>query len=153
MFLPDDHVVDYVDAYLHDVLSHDDSRYVEGHCEECRICQVALEEARARFAAVQTLPPVGASEELIRATRKRIDEHRGPWITPKRVGWLAWKEDMKNRIGSDGRHIDDMVQLLLKLTYGGERFNPSYSSRLAGFKKYIRRTVSRKKRRSRATAY
>lgn len=89
MFQPEDHVVDHVDAYLHDVLSADDARYVERHCQECRVCGVALEEARRRLEAMQALPPVEAPDGLINRTWQRIDEYRPPWITPARVGWLT----------------------------------------------------------------
>ncbi len=72
MFSPGDHVVDHVDAYLHDALSHGEADYVHKHCQTCRVCQVALEEAQKRFDAMQSLPVVEASEQLIRATQRRI---------------------------------------------------------------------------------
>ena len=55
MLSPGDHVLEYVDAYLHDALARREARYVEQHCESCRICQVALYAApgvpRARIIA------------------------------------------------------------------------------------------------------
>ena len=89
MLSPGDHVLEYVDAYLHEALSRHEARYVEQHCESCRICQVALEEAQQRLEAMKSLPVVEASEELIQATRQRIDQYRPPWITPARAGGLV----------------------------------------------------------------
>ncbi len=71
-----DHVVEYVDAYLHDALSSRDARYVAQHVKTCRVCQVALEEAEVRLQAMQSLPVVEASEELILATERRIRQYR-----------------------------------------------------------------------------
>src|SRR5262245_19990614 len=70
-----DHVVTFVDDYLHDVLDDHDATYVEQHCEACRICKPALEDARKRFTALQTLPAVEPSQQLIQATLQRIDTH------------------------------------------------------------------------------
>jgi hypothetical protein len=70
-----DHVVAFVDDYLHDVLDPRDALYVEHHCEACRICKPALEEARKRLTALQTLPAVEPSQQLIQATLQRIDTH------------------------------------------------------------------------------
>src|SRR5262245_32409614 len=67
------HVLDYVDGYLHGALHGPEAAYVEQHCESCRICKVALEEARKRFAALETLPACEASEQLVQATLKNID--------------------------------------------------------------------------------
>jgi hypothetical protein len=70
-----DHVVAFVDDYLHDVLDGYDAAYVENHCEACRICKPALEDARKRLAALEMLPAVEPSQQLIGATLHRIDEH------------------------------------------------------------------------------
>ncbi len=86
MLKPDDHVLDYVDPYLHDVLSASEGALLERHCEACPICQVALEEGRKRLAAMQSVPVVEASERLIRATEERIAAHRQTRWTPRRVG-------------------------------------------------------------------
>src|SRR5438445_6493081 len=67
------HVVDCVDDYLHEALDPAEARYVEQHCESCRICKVALEEARKRFAALEAVPACEASEQLVQATLKNID--------------------------------------------------------------------------------
>jgi hypothetical protein len=60
---------------LHDVLDAPDAAYVEQHCEACRICKPALEDARKRIAALETLPAVEPSQQLIQATLRRIDVH------------------------------------------------------------------------------
>ena len=87
MLFPGDHVVEYVDAYLHDALPHHEAQYVDEHVKTCRVCRVALEEAQARLQAMQSLPVVEASEELIRATERRIHEYRPPIVTLARAGW------------------------------------------------------------------
>ena len=73
----DKHVLEYVDAYCHDVLSPADARAVAAHCESSAICRAALDEARKRQEIVQSLPPVEASEALIQSTLTRIGRHRG----------------------------------------------------------------------------
>jgi len=83
---PDNHVLEYVDAYLHDVLSPSDRGQVERHVESCRICQVALEEGRKRLTALQSLSVVEAPEELLRQTEMRIQAYRAPRWTAARIG-------------------------------------------------------------------
>ncbi len=61
----DDHVLEYVDPYLHDVLSPSSRKRVEEHCRLCPICNVALSEAQKRFDLMQSLPPIEAPESLI----------------------------------------------------------------------------------------
>ncbi len=84
MINPDNHVLEYVDAYVHDaLLSPRDREQVAAHCEACPICRVALEEARRRQEIVQSLPPIEAPEALIRAALERVDRHRvsrSKWI-------------------------------------------------------------------------
>jgi hypothetical protein len=75
MLKPNDHVLDYVDDYLHEVLSPADAMYVERHGEQCQICKVALEEARKRFAALENVPTSEASGHLIQATLAKITDH------------------------------------------------------------------------------
>src|SRR5215831_14890976 len=70
-----DHVVAFVDDYLHDALHSMDAAYVERHCDSCRICKPALEDARKRFAALETLPAIEPSEQVIKATLERIAAH------------------------------------------------------------------------------
>ncbi len=72
MLKKNNHVVDYVDDYLHEVLSDKDSDYVRQHCEECRICRTALDEARERMAAMQALPVSEVSPFLIEETLHKI---------------------------------------------------------------------------------
>jgi uncharacterized protein YfaS (alpha-2-macroglobulin family) len=68
-----DHVVAFVDDFLHEALESTDAAYVERHCDGCRICKLALDDARKRFAALETLPPIEPSEQLIQTTLSRID--------------------------------------------------------------------------------
>jgi hypothetical protein len=89
MLFPDDHVLNHVDAYLHEALSPDEAVYVERHCEDCRICQVALEEARKRFAAMQTLPAIEASQRLIRAAQRQIAVAPRLSPSPALIGGMA----------------------------------------------------------------
>lgn len=72
MLNANDHVLDWVDDYLHELLEPADSVRVERHCEQCRICQVGLEEAQKRFQAMQHVPASEASEDLIQATLYRV---------------------------------------------------------------------------------
>ena len=49
MIKPDDNILDYVDDYLHGLLSPEDAERVERYCETSRLGRVALAEARRRF--------------------------------------------------------------------------------------------------------
>jgi hypothetical protein len=69
-----DHVADYVDDYLHDLLDEDGAAHVARHCAECPACAAALEEARKRLTALQSLPPTEAPERLVRATVAAVRE-------------------------------------------------------------------------------
>ncbi len=89
MLRPDDHVLDFVDGYLHEALASRDRETVERHLQVCPICQVALEEARKRFAALQSVPVIEASDSLINATITRIAANREPRWTPARIGLAA----------------------------------------------------------------
>jgi hypothetical protein len=46
MITPDDNLLDYVDDYVHGLLSAEDAEIVERFCESSRLGQVALDEAR-----------------------------------------------------------------------------------------------------------
>ena len=81
------HVLQYVDALVHDALSPSDAKIAADHCHHCPICQTAREQAYKRMALLQTIPPVEASEALVRATEEKIVQYRARWITPARVGW------------------------------------------------------------------
>ncbi len=85
--IQDDHVLQYIDAYLHDVLDGETADRVEQHCRECPICSVALAEARKRLTALQALPVIEASERLIRQTRMRIARQRRILVHPVRFVW------------------------------------------------------------------
>src|SRR5262249_28174784 len=70
-----DHVVAFVDDYLHDALEVTDAAYVERHCDACAICKLALDAARKRFAALETLPAIEPSDRLVQETLQRIEIH------------------------------------------------------------------------------
>jgi type II secretory pathway pseudopilin PulG len=72
---PDNHVLDYVDPFLHDVLEPDVAARVERHCDICPICRVALDEARKRYLLLQTLPMLEAGDDLLERAERRIDAH------------------------------------------------------------------------------
>jgi uncharacterized protein YfaS (alpha-2-macroglobulin family) len=90
MLKPHSHVLEQVDAYLHDVLPVQDAEQVRAHCESCPICRVALEEARTRQQMFAALPPVEASEALIQTTLAQVEHYRAPRITWRRVVVLAY---------------------------------------------------------------
>jgi alpha-2-macroglobulin-like protein len=75
---PNDHILEYADAYLHDVLSPGEKRAVERHVKTCRICQTALEEAQKRYDALHAVPPVEAPERLVQETIHRLENYREP---------------------------------------------------------------------------
>ena len=75
MISPGQHVVDYVDDFLHGSLDAAAADYVEFHCAECKICRVAMDEAEQRHAALKSIPPVEASEELVQTTIERVEGH------------------------------------------------------------------------------
>jgi hypothetical protein len=79
MFQEHDHVIDYVDDYLHGALGEGDAAYLERHVEACPICKVALDEARKRQTAFTTLPACEAPERLIQATLQRISARERRW--------------------------------------------------------------------------
>ncbi|HZT79280.1 MAG TPA: alpha-2-macroglobulin family protein, partial [Gemmataceae bacterium] len=71
----DGHVHDYVDDYLHDLLSPEDADRVGHHCEGCASCRAALEQARRRQSVMESVPAVEAPQPLVHATLDRIDAH------------------------------------------------------------------------------
>jgi type II secretory pathway pseudopilin PulG len=89
MLNPSNHVLEYVDAYVHGALVAPDRERLEQHVEACRICQVALEEARKRLAALQSLSVVEAPESLLQRTEQRIREYREPRWTGPKIGLMA----------------------------------------------------------------
>ncbi len=79
------HVLEHVDAYLHDVLDSTSAERVAKHCEECSICAAALAEARKRQAAFEAVPPVEPSAQLLEATLVHIDR----FSRRRQVVWRA----------------------------------------------------------------
>ena len=63
-FQPEQHVVDHVDDFVHELLNAEDARHVESHCEQCVECRSALDDARRRMAILQQVPPLEASDQL-----------------------------------------------------------------------------------------
>jgi hypothetical protein len=88
MLAPNEHVLEYVDAYLHEALSEADRETVRRHCDECRICQAALEEAQTRAAAYRSVPTLEASEDLIR--KSLVPINRPKPRTPTKAGKVFW---------------------------------------------------------------
>ena len=85
---PHEHVLDYVDDYLHDVLSPSEALAVEQHCQKCSICQAALQEARKRFDALTAMAPIEASQALVQQTM----EHVRQVGTKRERNWkLLWR--------------------------------------------------------------
>ena len=82
-----DHVVEYVDAYLHGLLQPAEAEAVQRHCQTCAICQLALAEAEKRLTAFESLPMIEAPERLIRATEARLAQRQ---VTQPRLLPLAW---------------------------------------------------------------
>lgn len=74
MYHPDQHVQDHVDDYLHDLLTPKDAAAVEQHCANCPSCKTALEDARRRLTAIQSVPASEASEGLIQASLQTIND-------------------------------------------------------------------------------
>ena len=85
MLNPNDHVLDYVDAYVHDALPRDEDEAVALHCRHCPICQVALEQARKRFAALRSLPAPPVSEKMLKDLEKRIARQRRRRFSPPQM--------------------------------------------------------------------
>ena len=102
MIFPGDHVVDYVDAYLHEALALDEMRYVREHCDKCQICRLALEEAKRRLQAVQSLPPVEAPESLIQIAEQRIARHRR---IRRRTVAAVWSAIAASMLIAAGMHL------------------------------------------------
>lgn len=94
MISPDENLLDYVDDYVHGLLSADDAETVRQFCETSRLGHVALQEARQRYAALQAVPPVEASEDLIQRTIRSIaaddnDRQQKWWYYRQIVFWAT----------------------------------------------------------------
>lgn len=84
-----DHVVEFVDDYLHELLSEVDAQYVREHAERCAICQTALEEAKKRLALLRSTPAMESSETLIGRTMERVRE-QSRRMTTRQLAWRAF---------------------------------------------------------------
>ncbi|MAG13614.1 MAG: hypothetical protein CMN78_03345 [Spirochaetales bacterium] len=78
-----------------------------------------------------------------RRIARRLERHGVS--DPKRVGWVTWTKELKTRIGSDGKQIDNMRDILLRLTYGRMPFSSDFSEALDGFKKFVVKNVIRRR--------
>jgi hypothetical protein len=65
--------MDFVDDYLHELLTEAESDLVEAHCRKCSICEAALAEARKRASAFEAVPTCEATEQLIQDTVAAIE--------------------------------------------------------------------------------
>lgn len=83
MIKPDDNLLDYVDDYVQGVLPEDEARKVAEYCEKSRVGQVALEEARRRYKALQALPPSEVDEKLIQSTMEKVQMQ----VTQRQKTW------------------------------------------------------------------
>jgi hypothetical protein len=107
-----DHVLDKVDALVHELLGPEEMERVERHCGACPDCGRALEAARRRLQNLQTLPPAAASEELILRTERRLDGPARRW--PRRL----WS----------GRAVAAAAVLLIALTAVGQWYLESMTA-------------------------
>ena len=75
MISPGQHVVDYVDDFLHGSLDAAAADYVEFHCAECKICRVAMDEAERDLRLRQMKPTAATPQHLLHgATEIDIDD-------------------------------------------------------------------------------
>lgn len=84
------HIVDLADDHVHGLLPEDEAKYVETHCETCRICQVAIEEAVKRYEAMKAVPTAEASEYLIQRTMGRVRSTKTRARRAKRIAVYTW---------------------------------------------------------------
>ncbi len=73
MIKPNEHVLDHVDDYWHEVLDAEDSDAVRQHCDDCSICAAGLAEAKKRFEALKAVAVSEPSEQLMRETVEAIE--------------------------------------------------------------------------------
>jgi hypothetical protein len=83
---------------------------------------------------------------------KRISrrlEQKGVPI-PGRAGWQAWAAGVKALIGpigsGDDRPIDDMIRILLGLTYGGDEYQPETTLYFHAFRKHVQKGLKNQNR-------
>jgi hypothetical protein len=79
--------------------------------------------------------------------------------SPTQVGWLAWSDSLKHLIAAESdasaeslsnngfRKIDDMICVLLALTYGNEKWQPVVADRFMEFRKYVVKGLRRRSKR------
>lgn len=72
MIGPNDEILNFIDDYLHGLLTPEDAETVRRFCETSRLGRAALEDAQRRYQALKSLPPVPASEDLIRQTVQQV---------------------------------------------------------------------------------
>src|SRR4051794_26815613 len=94
MLRHDDHVVDYVDDYLHQLLNESDARYVQEHCQACAICSTALIEAQRRLDLLRSLAPAEPSDALIAETVHNLTERGVRKTNRRRRVWRAFVYSM-----------------------------------------------------------
>ncbi|HEY1785600.1 MAG TPA: hypothetical protein VGG30_08635, partial [Pirellulales bacterium] len=82
MLSPNQHVLEFVDAYVYKVLQPDEDESVAMHCRHCPICKVALEEAEKRYAALRAMPAPVVSEELLKRLDNRLAGRRRYRLSP-----------------------------------------------------------------------
>jgi len=70
-----DDILYQIEDYVHGVLTREAAARVERHCEECADCRAELDAAERRLRDYRSVPPVEASEQLIRDTLVRVDRH------------------------------------------------------------------------------
>lgn len=62
-----------VDDYLHDLLTPEDAAYVRDQVGSSRVWHTAMEEAKARFAAMKNAPVAAVPDSLISSTLERVE--------------------------------------------------------------------------------
>lgn len=73
MLDPNRPISDYLDDFLHGVLSEEDAARVQAWLDSAPEAQEALTAAQRRYDALAQLPPVEASEQLIRKTLEQLE--------------------------------------------------------------------------------
>ena len=134
------HVLEYVDAYLHDVLSAAQGESIAAHCEACAICRAALDEARKRQEIVAALPPVEAPEALIQATLGQIGRHRAArrrWV----MGELAAAAVLLVAAGLTILYSPDSVFLAMGAKAKQAARNPAHSGPSGPYANYADTTA------------
>jgi len=106
---------------------------------------VAIFAVRVGYPAVRYLADSRGSFYFgMRRFSRRLERKGIP--SPTRTGWLAWAENIKKRI-SAAAQVDGMIQTVLKLTYGGEKWQPEAASRFTSFRRYVLKQIRRRSKR------